>query len=203
VTYRVYATGGTFTELGKHARVKADTLIESVSESTVGDLFDVDVTNGDVHFVAGNTSGIHVEAAMSGQSPALWLSATSSHIVIQRGGTGILTQGSAQPINLPPNTFFEYQVDKPVTIQAGVKPRYPAGLKRSGIGGEVWAQFVVDETGRVDMRTFKALKSPAPEFTAAVKEALPSWRLDPAIRHGKKVKELVEQAFVFRSPPKA
>lgn len=203
VTYRVYATGGTFTELGKPGRAKADTLIESVRDSTAGDVFDIDVTNGDVHFVAENTRGLHVEAAMSGQSPAFWLSATSPHIVIQRGGAGILTDGSPQAGSPATTTFFEYQVDKPATLRASVKPRYPAALKSSGLSGEVWAQFVVDETGRVDMRTFKSLKSPAPEFTAAVKEVLPAWRLDPAIRQGRKVKQLVEQAFVFGLPPHA
>ena len=203
VTYRVYATGGTFTELGKPPRAKTDTLVGSLRDSTAADVFDIDVTNGDVHFVAENTPGIHVEAAMSGQSRALWLSATSPHIVIQRGGVGVLTQDSAQPINLATTTFFEFQVDKPATLRASVKPRYPAALKSSGVSGEVWTQFVVDQTGRVDMRTFKSLKSTAPEFTAAAKEALPTWRFDPAIKQGRKVKQLVEQAFEFRLPPKA
>jgi TonB family protein len=203
VMYRVYATGGTFTEMGKPARAKADTLIESVSESRAGDVFDIDVTNGDVHFVAENTTGIHVEAAMSGQSRKLWLSATSPHIVIQRGGVGVLNQDLPQPINPATTTFFEYQVDKPATLRASVKPRYPAALKSSGVRGEVWVQYVVDETGRVDMRTFKSLKSSAPEFTAAVKDVLPKWRLDPAVRQGRKVKQLVEQAFVFTLPPHA
>ena len=203
VTYRVYATGGTFTELGKPARAKADTLIRSIAASTAGDVFDIDVTNGEVHFVTENARGLHVEAAMSGRSPAFWLSATSPHIVIQRGGVGILTEGADQAVAPGTNTFFEYQVDKPATLRASVKPKYPAALKTSGVSGEVWAQFVVDETGRVDMGSFKTLKSPAPEFTAAVKEVLPTWRLDPAIRHGRKVKQIVEQSFVFRSPPKA
>jgi hypothetical protein len=203
VMYRVYATGGTFTDLGKPGRAKADTLVESVSGSARGTVFDIDVTNGDVHFVAEDAPGIHVEAAMSGQSRALWLSATSPHIVIQRGGVGILTDGLTQAIDPATTTFFEYQVDKPVTLRTSVKPRYPAALRSSRVSGEVWAQYVVDETGRIDMRTFKALKSPGPEFTAAVREVLPTWRLDPAVRHGRKVKQLVEQAFEFRLPPHA
>jgi len=202
VTYRVYATGGTFTDLGKPGRAKADTLVESVSGSAERKVFDIDVTNGDVHFVAEDAPGIHVEAAMSGQSRALWLSATSPHIVIQRGGVGILTDGLTQAIDPATTTFFEYQVDKPVTLRTSVKPRYPAALRSSRVSGEVWAQYVVDETGRIDMRTFKALKSPGPEFTAAVREVLPTWRLDPAVRHGRKVKQLVEQAFEFTLPPK-
>jgi hypothetical protein len=92
VTYHVYGTGGTFTKAGKPLREKADTLVESVTDSPTGALFDIDVTNGDVHFVTENTSGIHVEAAMSGKSPAIWLSASAPHIVIQRGGAGVLTR---------------------------------------------------------------------------------------------------------------
>jgi protein TonB len=53
------------------------------------------------------------------------------------------------------------------------------------------------------MPTFKVLKSSGPEFTAAVKEVLPSWRLNPASIHGKKVKQLVQQAFEFGHPPRS
>lgn len=70
-------------------------------------------------------------------------------------------------------------------------------MKGSGIGGEVLAQYVVDKTGRVDMRTFKALESPGPEFTAAVKAALPTWRFDAAVVGGTKVAQLVQQVFEF------
>lgn len=108
---------------------------------------------------------------------------------------------AAQSLDPATTTFFEYQVDQPVILRESVHPQYPAALKAAGIGGEVWAQYVVDETGRIDMRTFKVLKSPDPQFTAAVKAALPTWRLDPAIRQGKKVKQLVQQSFGFGLPP--
>jgi len=111
--------------------------------------------------------------------------------------------GSAQSLDPATTTFFEFQVDKPVVARETLDLRYPATMRGSGIGGELWAQFVVDETGRVDMQTFKTLKSPGPEFTAAVKAALPTGRFDPAVVRGKKVKQLVQQAFVFRVPPDA
>jgi TonB family protein len=197
-TYRVYTTGGTFVELGKSPLARTDTLTETVSASSAGNVFDIDVTNGDVHFVARNPSTIHVEAAMSGQSPAVWLSATSEHIVIQQGGAGVLTQGPTQAADAATTTFFEYQVDKPVTPHANINPRYPAALKSSGVRGDVLVQFVVDEAGRVDMGTFESLRSSGPAFTAAVKETLPIWRFDPAIRQGKRVKQVVQQAFEFK-----
>lgn len=108
-----------------------------------------------------------------------------------------------QDLDPATTTFFEFQVDTPVALRGSVRPHYPAALKHAGISGEVWVQFVVDETGRVNMRTFTVLKSPDPAFTAAVKAALPTWRLEPAIRQGKKVKQLVQQSFVFGLSPEA
>lgn len=211
-TYKVYGTGGTFSDAktarnrraGEPLAARADTLTQAVGGShTAGDVFDIDVTNGDIHFVSQDSSSIHIEGAMSGASPATWLSGTGRHIVIDRGGAGVHTGDSGQYPDPATTTFFEFQVDTPVVLRESMKPRYPAALKRSGISGEVWAQYVVDTTGRVDMRTFKVLKSPGLEFTAAVKAVLPTWRLDPAIRQGKKVKQLVEQSFVFSPPPHA
>jgi outer membrane biosynthesis protein TonB len=100
-------------------------------------------------------------------------------------------------------TFFEFQVEKPVAPRETPKIRYPSAMKGSGIGGEVIAQYVVDRNGRAVMETFKTLSSPGPEFTAAVKAALPRWQFDAAVIRGTKVAQLVEQAFQFTAPPKA
>ena len=110
---------------------------------------------------------------------------------------------SAQPLDPARAEFFEFQVDEPVTPREDLHLNYPAALKRSGIGGEVLAQFVVDQTGRVDMSTFKLLNAPDPQFAAAVEAALPTWHLEPATMHGTKVRQLVQQSFVFGHPPGA
>jgi len=111
---------------------------------------------------------------------------------------------SAQSVNPSNNmTFFEFQVEKPAALRETPHLQYPTAMKRSGISGEVLAQYVVDNTGRVDMRTFKILKSSGPEFTAVVKAALPTWRFDAAVVRGAKVAQLVQQAFEFRAPPGA
>jgi hypothetical protein len=111
--------------------------------------------------------------------------------------------GSAQPVNLAGNTFFEFQVQKLATPREPQHVEYPAAMKRSGIGGEVLAQFVVDRNGRVVMETFKPLNSSGPEFTAAVKAALANSRFDPAVIRGTKVAQLVQQLFQFTAPPGA
>lgn len=100
-------------------------------------------------------------------------------------------------------TYFEFQVEKPAAPREVQHLQYPTAIKGSRIGGEVIAQFVVDRTGRVDMNTFKALSSSGPEFTSAVKAALPTWKFDAAVIGGIKVAQLVQQAFQFTPPPRA
>jgi periplasmic protein TonB len=76
-------------------------------------------------------------------------------------------------------------------------PKYPDVLRSASVTGEVVAQFVVDTTGRAEMRTFKALSSSHEMFTAAVRAALPNMRFYAAETGGRKVKQLVQQAFKF------
>ncbi len=95
-------------------------------------------------------------------------------------------------------TYFEYQVEKPVmAVPGSPTPRYPDILKSAGVEGEVVVAFVVDTTGRADINSLKILKSTHELFAAAVRTALPSMRFLPAEVGGKKVKQLVQQPFAF------
>src|SRR5262245_54538109 len=95
-------------------------------------------------------------------------------------------------------TYFEFQVEKQVSPFPGNQsPRYPDMLRSANVEGEVLAQFVVDTTGRADMREFKVLKSTHDLFTAAVKSALPQMKFYPAAVGGKKVTQLVQMPFQF------
>ena len=101
---------------------------------------------------------------------------------------------------LPANqqAYFEFQVEKPVSRAPGsVNPRYPSILKMAGVEGEVLAQYVVDETGMVMPGTLKILKSTHALFVQAIKDALPDMRFVAAEVRGRKVKQLVQQPFVF------
>ena len=59
------------------------------------------------------------------------------------------------------------------------------------------AQFVVDTTGRVEVATFKVIRKSHDLFEAAVRSALPQMRFLAAEVGGRKVKQLVQQPFVF------
>lgn len=113
------------------------------------------------------------------------------------GGTSKGVVGGTAPV-VSDQPYFEFQVEKPALAREGnPAPKYPDMLRSAGITGEVIAQFVVNEDGRADMSTFKALSSSHPQFTAAVKSALPNMRFYPAEVGGRKVKQLVQQAFKF------
>jgi protein TonB len=114
------------------------------------------------------------------------------------GGTSKGVEGGTpQPVNQD-QPYFEFQVEKPVLPREGnPAPKYPDILRSANITGDVVAQFVVDTTGRAEMRTFKALSSSHELFTAAVRNALPQMRFYAAETGGRKVKQLVQQAFKF------
>jgi protein TonB len=97
--------------------------------------------------------------------------------------------------------YFENQVDKPAIPRDGnAPPRYPSMLERSRVSGEVVAQFVVDTTGRVDVRTLRILRSSDALFSASLKSVLPGWRFLPAEAGGKRVNQIVQLPVRFAVP---
>ena len=94
--------------------------------------------------------------------------------------------------------YFEFQVEKVATPRPGNRPPiYPRLLRNAGIEGEVLMQYVVDTAGRVEPGTIRALRSTHPEFERAVREALAFMRFNAAENAGRKVKQLVQQPFIF------
>lgn len=114
------------------------------------------------------------------------------------GGTARgVTGGVAAPLNSD-QPLFDFQVEKPAQANPSNQPPvYPNQLRAANIEGQVVAKFVVDTSGRADMRTFEILKSDHDLFTSAVKSSLPNMRFFPAEVGGRKVKQLVQMPFVF------
>ena len=98
-----------------------------------------------------------------------------------------------------PGAFNSFEVDVEVVAIAGtVRPQYPDMLRSSGTEGQVIAQFIVNEKGRADRKTFKVVSSTHALFSDAVSRALPQMRFKPAKIAGKPVSQLVQQLFVFK-----
>ncbi|MEK0430488.1 MAG: hypothetical protein RL139_292 [Gemmatimonadota bacterium] len=117
-----------------------------------------------------------------------------------RGVAGGVSSGVVGGV-VPPNAdqaYFDFQVEKPVApIPGSGAPRYPDILRSASVEGEVLAQFVVDTLGRVEINTFKVIRKSHDLFEASVRAALPAMRFLPAEVGGRKVKQLVQQPFVF------
>jgi TonB family protein len=79
-------------------------------------------------------------------------------------------------------------------------PRYPAALRRAGVEGKVVLEFVVDTAGRIEPRTVFLKHSDNPLFARAVRDVLLQNFYMPAEVDGHKVRELVEEPFVFTIP---
>lgn len=113
------------------------------------------------------------------------------------GGVASGVVGGTGPVNQD-QTFFDFQVEKPVAqIPGSGSPNYPDILRSASVEGQVLAQFVVDTLGRVEIATFKVITKTHDLFEASVRNALPRMRFLPAEVAGRKVKQLVQQPFVF------
>lgn len=100
--------------------------------------------------------------------------------------------------------------EKPATTRRPPRVLYPEGSITDRAEGGVLLQFVVDTTGRVDLRTVRDLWPPdRPRLTgalgdhynaflAAARRALDAARYEPAQIGGCRVRQLVQQPFDFR-----
>jgi len=95
------------------------------------------------------------------------------------------------------------EVDSVVARYAeSAAPAYPSDLLAQKIEGSVHVQYVVDTTGMVDTTSFSVIWSTHPQFASAVRDALPHMRFRAAVLRSHKVRQLVQQPFVFRIVPR-
>ena len=105
---------------------------------------------------------------------------------------------------LPSDAIFDsvatvLEVDSAVARHPeSAAPSYPPELLAKLIEGGAFVQFIVDTTGHVDTTSFKVVSATHPEFAEAVRRTLPAMRFSPAIMHSRKVRQLVEQPFMFK-----
>jgi periplasmic protein TonB len=114
------------------------------------------------------------------------------------GGIAKGVEGGVPQVAQGDTPYFEFQVEKPAAMAPGSPGmQYPEMLRSAQVEGTVLASFEVDTMGRANMSTFKVLRSDHELFTNAVKNALPRIRYLPAEIGGRKVRQLVQQPFVF------
>jgi protein TonB len=118
---------------------------------------------------------------------------------VRRGSPTVASTDSATALR-PSNgeAYAEREVEKPV-MQApnSAAPVYPDILRQAGVEGEALVSFVVDTTGRVEIGSFRVIRTTHELFIAAVRNALPRMRFIPAEVGSNKVRQLVQQPYSF------
>ncbi|MGC9451118.1 MAG: energy transducer TonB [Oceanipulchritudo sp.] len=69
---------------------------------------------------------------------------------------------------------------------SGINPPYPRDMQRQRIMGEVRLILVIDETGSV--RVQEVQKTPHPGFVEPVVNAVNTWKFEPPVKDGQRVK---------------
>ena len=93
------------------------------------------------------------------------------------------------------------EVDSIARVVESAAPAYPQVLLAQNIEGKAVVQFVVDTLGFVDTLSFTVIEATHAPFAEAVRAVLPAMRFTPAIMASRKVKQLVQQPFLFKIVP--
>lgn len=90
-------------------------------------------------------------------------------------------------------------VDVPATLDSSrvVQPLYPDALYDAKTPGHVVVEFVVTESGEVDLDSFGAVTATDTRLVDAVRAVVGRQRFTPAQRKGRAVSQVVQQAFDF------
>jgi TonB family protein len=88
-----------------------------------------------------------------------------------------ITTGSSMLASAPND---DAKLTAPVLIGSAPVPHFPDELRAQRLEGEVVVQFRVTEKGRVDVSSMRVMQSGHELFTAAVRNALPKFRFEPA-----------------------
>lgn len=110
-----------------------------------------------------------------------------------------VTAPAAPPSIGQDSVYSVLEVDVAVARSANsAAPAYPLSMLKAHISGSVKAQYIVDTTGFADTSSLTIMSATHPDFVAAVREALPYMRFEPARIGTMKVRQLVEQQFSFK-----
>jgi protein TonB len=97
------------------------------------------------------------------------------------------------------SVFTVIEVDSAASrYEWSAAPAYPPKMLERNVDGSVRAEFVVGQDGYADTASLRILVSTHPDFTKAVREALPFMRFRPAKIGGASVNQLVQQEFRFK-----
>jgi protein TonB len=93
--------------------------------------------------------------------------------------------GCGVPIGMPGAPVDASLLDNPPQTRVQTAPAYPPNARATGLGGEVWVEFAVDESGRVLHP--RVVRSNDPIFDEPTLRAVAKWRFEPGRKSGRPV----------------
>ena len=97
-----------------------------------------------------------------------------------------------------PNVYDTTAVNPTPQVVFSPKPTYPPDLHLGGISGQVWFEFIVDQSGGIEKDSFRMMSSTDPRFTDAAMPTMLATRFCPGVRAGMPVRTRVRRAVTFR-----
>jgi TonB family protein len=96
--------------------------------------------------------------------------------------------------------YSENEVACAVTPLGGnPDPKYPSGIPANErMSAEVLVTFVVDTLGVPDSASVHAMPGSDPRFSSAAEQSVRTWRFSPALRGGKRVRQLTHLPVILR-----
>ena len=86
-------------------------------------------------------------------------------------------------------------------VPKSAMPRYPQRLLDAHVEAVVVVRMIVDTAGMVEPASFTVVRATHPGFVPAVRAWVPLARFTPAEKHGRKVRQVVQQPFRFYLKP--
>ena len=102
---------------------------------------------------------------------------------------------AARPAVSLGQVFDITSLDQKPTPEVQARPQYPAEMRRTGVGGEVVVDFVVDPEGNV--QNAHAVRASRPEFETSAVEAVSKWKFKPGQKTGQTVSTHMQIPIVF------
>jgi TonB family protein len=192
--FRVFAAGGGYARGDSTPRVRSDTL--GLFAPAV---LTVDLSAGEVHFVADPGERLRVDAVPLEGGAALWLEATGTHVVLDRGGRRIRAVSAASAGDQPGQQprYSEDEVEERPERLSGPLPQYPDSLRAAGVSGRVVLEVVVDSSGHVEPGSVQVVSSTNTEFAASASHCVLATTFRPGRINGRPVRTVTTIPFDF------
>jgi hypothetical protein len=120
----------------------------------------------------------------------------------------------AQPAHVATRIYTESEVACPAWMEWSRSRRpgfelvwaysvgvYPASMRATNARADVLVSFVVDTMGTPDLATLAVMRGSDPRAVMAIPATLATWRIRPATKAGRRVRQFVVETIRFEPPP--